>query len=90
MVEDLNLITNLGVGVGSLLIMFQFAKWIAEKAFQQIERSHKHIEENNQKIFEFMEKTFQQNTKAISEMVMILKEHVRQKDEAIEMLKSRR
>lgn len=90
MIEDPVLIRDFGIAVAILLGMFQFVRWLAEKSFQQIEKAHQQMIENNQKMLDFMDGTFKENTKAISEMVVTLKEHVRAQDQAIELLKIRR
>jgi len=89
MLEELSLFQDVGVAVGALVLVFVFNKWIAEKSFQQIERAQKQLIDNNEKMFTFMDCTFKENTKAISEMVSTLKDHIRMKDEALDMLKRR-
>ncbi len=85
--EEITLFRDLGVSVVTVILMFQFMKWVAGKSFDQIEKVQKQLEDNNEKIFKFMECTFKENTRAITEMVDILKDHIRLKDEAIQMLK---
>lgn len=89
MIEEVILFRDFGVAVGALILMFIFNKWIAEKSFQQIEKAQAQIVDNNEKMFKFIDSTFKENTKAINEMVAILREHIRSKDEAIELLKGR-
>lgn len=89
MIEELALFQDVGIAVGALILMLVFNKWIAEKSFMQIEQAQKQLIDNNEKMFKFMDNTFKENTKAISEMVLILKEHIKTKDEAIELLKGR-
>ena len=89
MIEELALIRDVGIAAATLILMFQFMKWITEKSFNQIEAVQKQLNENNEKMFKFMDCTFKENTKAINEMVTTLKEHIRMKDEAIQMLKER-
>ncbi len=89
MIEEFTLFRDLGITVATLILMFQFMKWVAGKSFDQIERVQKQLDDNNEKMFKFMECTFKENTKAITEMVDILKDHVRIKDEALQMLKDR-
>jgi len=89
MLEELALFQDFGVAVGALIMMLVFSKWIAEKSFLQIEKAQQQLIDNNEKMFKFMDCTFKENTKAINEMVSILKDHIRMKDEAIELLKGR-
>lgn len=87
--EELSLFRDVGIAAATLYMMFQFMKWITEKSFQQIEKVQSQLNENNEKMFKFMDYTFKENTKAINEMVSILNDHVRMKDEALQMLKQR-
>lgn len=87
--EELALIRDVGIAAATLILMFQFMKWITEKSFNQIEAVQKQLNENNEKMFKFMDCTFKENTKAITEMVTTLKDHIRTKDEAISLLKER-
>lgn len=87
--EELALIRDIGIAAATLILMFQFMKWITEKSFDQIQQVQKQLNENNEKMFKFMDCTFKENTKAINEMVSILKDHIRAKDEAIQLLKER-
>ncbi|MFH0904244.1 MAG: hypothetical protein V1854_03540 [Methanobacteriota archaeon] len=89
MMEELALVRDVGIAAATLILMFQFMKWISDKAFQQIEKAQQQLAENNEKVFKFMECTFKENTKAMSEMVGTLKDHIRLKDEALGMLKER-
>lgn len=89
MADELTLFRDVGIAAATLYLMFHFMKWLAEKSFQQIEKAQQQLVENNEKMFRFMDCTFKENTKAINEMVSILKDHIRIKDEAIEMLKER-
>ena len=89
MLEELALFQDFGVAVGALIMMLVFSKWIAEKSFLQIEKAQQQLIDNNEKMFTFMDCTFKENTKAINEMVSILKDHIRVKDEALDMLKGR-
>lgn len=89
MLEEFALIRDFGIAVGALILMFVFNKWIAEKSFQQIDKAQQQLTENNEKMFKFIDGTFKENTRAINEMVLILKDHIRSKDEAIELLKGR-
>uniref|UniRef100_A0A6M3X4V3 Holin n=1 Tax=viral metagenome TaxID=1070528 RepID=A0A6M3X4V3_9ZZZZ len=89
MLEELIMFQDVGVAVGALVMVFAFNKWIAEKSFTQIERAQKQLIDNNEKMFTFMDSTFKENTKAISEMISTLKDHMRMKDEALDMLKRR-
>lgn len=89
MIEEFALFRDVGIAIATLILMFQFMKWITEKSFQQIETVQKQLNENNEKMFKFMDCTFKENTKAINEMVGILKDHIRMKDEALQMLKQR-
>ena len=90
MIEELVLFRDVGVAVATLILMFQFMKWVAGKSFDQIEKVQKQLDDNNEKMFKFMDCTFKENTKAITGMVDILKDHIRMKDEALQMLKERR
>lgn len=89
MFEEIAIFRDFGIAVGALIVTFMFNKWIAEKSFLQIEQAQKQLIDNNEKMFKFMDCTFKENTKAIGEMVLILKEHIRTKDEAIELLRKR-
>jgi len=89
MLEEIALFRDFGIAVGALILMFMFNKWIAEKSFQQIDKAQLQLSQNNEKMFTFIDNAFKENTKAINEMVSILKDHIRMKDEAIEMLKGR-
>ena len=89
MLEEFALFRDFGVAVGALIMMLVFSKWIAEKSFLQIEKAQQQLIDNNEKMFKFMDCTFKENTKAINEMVSILKDHIRVKDEALDMLKGR-
>lgn len=89
MFEEIALFRDFGIAVGALIVTFMFNKWIAEKSFLQIEQAQKQLIDNNEKMFKFMDCTFKENTRAISEMVLILKEHIRTKDEAIQLLRKR-
>ncbi len=79
MLEELVLIRDVGIAAATLILMFGFMKWMTEKSFQQIEKAHQQLIENNEKMFRFMDCTYKENTKAISEMVQILKDHVRER-----------
>lgn len=89
MFEELSLFRDFGIAVGALIITFMFNKWIAEKSFLQVEQAQKQLIDSNEKMFQFMDSTFRENTKALGEMVSTLKEHIRTKDEAIELLRKR-
>lgn len=89
MFEEIALFRDFGIAVGALILMFMFNKWIAEKSFLQIDKAQLQLSQNNEKMFTFMDCTFKENTKAISEMVSTLKDHIRMKDEALDMLKRR-
>ena len=89
MLEELALIRDVGIAAATLILMFQFMKWMADKSFQQIEKAQQQLKENNECMFKFMEDTYKENTRAINEMVTILRDHIRVKDEAIDLLKRR-
>lgn len=87
--EELALIRDVGIAAATLILMFQFMKWMADKSFQQIEKAQQQLKENNECMFKFMEDTYKENTRAINEMVTILRDHIRIKDEALDLLKRR-
>lgn len=89
MIEEIALFRDFGIAVAALILMFVFNKWIAEKSFSQIEKVQQQLNDNNEKMFKFMDCTFKENTKAMNDMVGILKDHIRVKDEALNMLKGR-
>jgi len=89
LLEELALIRDVGIAAATLILMFQFMKWMADKSFQQIEKAQQQLKENNECMFKFMEDTYKENTRAINEMVTILRDHIRVKDEAIDLLKRR-
>ncbi len=80
----------MGIAATAFVVVYGFAKWVTNKAFDQIERAQQQIQKSNDAMIEFMRTTFQQNTEAINDMCNTLKEHTRTKDEALELLKSRR
>lgn len=89
MIEELALIRDVGIAAVVVILMFQFMKWISDKAFQQIEKAQQQLVENNEKMFKFMDCTFKENTKAMSDMVGTLRDHIRLKDEALGMLREK-
>lgn len=86
LVEEIT-IQGVGIAATAFVIVYGFAKWITEKAFIQIEKAQAQIQKNNDAMIDFMRTTFQQNTDAINEMCLMLKEHIKTKEEAIELLK---
>ena len=89
MIEDIT-IQGMGIAGAAFVVVYGFAKWITGKAFEQIEKAQLQIQESNKAIIEFMQTTFQQNTQAMNEMCNTLKDHIKTKDEALELLKHRK
>ena len=89
MVEEIT-VQGVGIAATAFVVVYGFAKWIAGKAFDQIEKAQMQIQKNNDEMIKFMETTFLKNTEAINEMCGLLREHIKVKDEALEMLKYKR
>ena len=78
---------DLGIGIIALAVVYQFSKWLTNKAFEEIKRSHDVVIETNKRMTDFIENSYSDNTKAINEMINILKDHIKAKDEIVELLK---
>lgn len=92
--EDIIALKDLGIGAVSMTVFFTFAKYVSEKSFTQTEEANKRAEEANirtqqsqQKFIEFVDDTYKEHTKAIQELITEFKNHVKIKDEAIDLLK---
>lgn len=83
MLEELELVRNFGGLVVALVFMFIFSKYVTGLAFDQVKIS-------NERMFKFMDDTFKENTKAMGELVLSMKQHTQSKDAAIRELAAHR
>lgn len=76
--EDLTTLRDLSIGAVGMVVFYKFASMVVNNATQQMTQLH-----NN-----FLA-AYKENTKALQELVTEFKEHVREKDHAIELLEKR-
>lgn len=71
---------DFGIGILAFIVIYQFSKWMTNKAFEEVKRSHDLVIETNKKMTDFIKTSYVDNTKAINEMADVLKDHIKVKD----------
>ena len=93
-VEDILAYKDVGIAGLALIIIYYFSKLIAEKAFDQVIEANKNLSIMQKSFEEFMQKAYKDNPETMAKFSSILSDHakslndhVKSKDEAINMLK---
>ncbi len=82
LIDDILAYKDLGIGAVSMIIFYLFASKTRDDAMEQIKSSNKQSQDNQK---EFIE-AYKENTKAIQDLVLEFKEHIKTKEHALELL----
>jgi hypothetical protein len=80
-IEDIMAYKDLGIGIVAIVIIYNFSKWVSERAFKEVENANKCMMDTQTKFVTFMETTYKENTKAISELANSSKDLIRIRDD---------
>lgn len=85
--DELLVYKDLGIAGIALVIIYHFSKLIAERAFEQVIEANKNLSNMQKSFEEFMQKAYKDNTETMAKFSAVLDQHVKTKDEALNMLK---
>lgn len=89
LLQDLVLYKDFGVAGATLLVVIGLSRWVAIRSFQYIEKATNALIENQNQFMHFAEETLSKNTEVLSHLSATLDKHVKEKDDAIAMIRER-
>lgn len=89
LLQDLVIYKDFGVAGAALVIVIGLSRWVAIRSFQYIEKATNALIENQNQIMHFAEETLSRNTEILSHLSVLLEQHIKEKDEAIAMIRDR-
>jgi hypothetical protein len=89
LLADIQMYKDVGVAGAALVIVIGLSRWVAIRSFQYIEQATNALIANQTQFIHFAEETLSKNTEALCNMHSTLEAHVKEKDDAISMLKQK-
>lgn len=86
---DIQMYKDVGIAGAALIIVIGLSRWVAIRSFQYIEKATNALIANQTQFIHFVEESFNKNTEALCDMHSTLETHVKEKDEAISMIKEK-
>jgi hypothetical protein len=86
---DITMYKDVGVAGAALIIVIGLSRWVAIRSFQYIEQATHALIANQTQFINFVQESLNKNTEALCNMHSTLESHVKEKDEAIAMIKEK-
>jgi hypothetical protein len=80
-VSNANIYSQMIVAIFAIILMYLFARWASEKAFDQVEEANKKVLDSHEKFVDFVESAYTKNICVTEGLISTFKDYLEKRDE---------